>query len=108
MQVTSSNGNISDLDFNGYTFLSPSVDVNQFLSSSVDPNQRLESDDMEPLCDFFSKTSYGLVALIVLGVGLFLRLDSVAPKFWQVFTKLCMQTMMQTLPQEEDPYTTAV
>ena len=98
MHVIKSNGNISDLDFNGYTFLSPSVYV----------NQRPESNELKPLCDFFSKTNYGLVALIVLGVGLFLRLDSVAPKFWQVFTKLCMQSMMQTLPQEEDPYTTAV
>ena len=98
MQIVRSSGNISDLDFNGYTFLSPSLDV----------NQGPEYNQEQPLRAFFTKTNYGLLALIVLGVGLLLRSDAIAPKFWEVLLKLCMQSVVESLPVEEDPYTTMV
>lgn len=98
MQIIRSNGNISDLNFNGYTFLSPSPDI----------NQTLECYQEQHLSVFNSKTNYGLLALIILGIGLLLRSDTLAIKFWEVSMKSFLQNEAESLAEEEDPYTTMV
>lgn len=98
MQIIRSNGNISDLDFTGYTFLSPSIDI----------DQRLECNEEQPLRLLCSKTNYGLLALIVLGIGVLLKSHSIASKFWEVLAKSCVQNVTESLSQEEDPYITMV
>ena len=98
MQIKRSSGNISDLNFDGYTFLSPSKDV----------NQELECNQEQPLSVRCSKTNYGLLALIILGIGVLLRSDSVASKFWKVLAKSYMQNVTESIYQEEDQYVTMV
>ena len=98
MLIKRSSGNISDLNFNGYTFLAPTVDL----------NQRLQCNEEQSLSILYSKTNYGLLALIVLGIGVFLRSDSIASNIWKVLAKSCMQNVTESLSQEEDPYITTV
>ena len=98
MPIVRSSGNISDLYFDQYTFLSPSLEV----------NQTLECYQEQPLSVLNSKTNYGLLALIILGIGLLLRSDSIASKFWKVLVKSFIQNAAESIPQEEDPYTTMV
>ena len=98
MQIIRSNGNISDLEFNGYTFLSPSKDFNQLL----------ECNQEQPLHFLCSKTNYSLLALIFFSIGVLLRSDSIASKFWKVATKSCIQSVTEALSQDEDPYVTMV
>ena len=94
MQIIRSNGNISDLEFDGYTFLSPSKDFNQLL----------ECNQEQPLHFLCSKTNYSLLALIFFSIGVLLRSDSIASKFWKVATKSCIQSVNEAISQDEDPY----
>ena len=77
MKMVKSSGKISELHFNGYTFLCPYIDV---MLSTVEDSQ-LETVYHN------AETNYGLIMLIVLSIGVLLKTDIIAQKVWKNFIR---------------------
>ena len=73
MEIVRSHGKLCTFQFNGYTFLSPWIDVI--------PNQVVEHH--QELVYRKSDIKYDLLALIVLAIGLLLKTDAVAFHIWE-------------------------
>ena len=71
MNKTNHNGSLGSLVFDGFTFLSPHIDI---LETCV-----ISESCPESLFQY-EGTRYGLVTLIVLGIGLLLKFDTISPK----------------------------
>ena len=91
MEMAKSNGQIGELNFNGYTFLSP------HLGAMLDP---VEDPQLETIYQN-SETNYGLIVLIVLSIGMVLKTDIIAKKVWK---KIVTDTPETLSTDDEDSY----
>ena len=92
MKMIKSNGQIEDLNFNGYTFLSPHIGV------MCEP---VENPQLEAIYQN-SETNYGLIVLIVLSIGMLLKTDIIAEKVWKKLIRIADTS--ETLSNDEDSY----
>ena len=96
MIMIRSNGKVEGLEFSGYTFLSPHIDINQ--------GQNLVDSKLEPIFSN-SPINYGFILLIVLCIGVLLKTDVPAIKLWEILRN--SSNIPETL-NDEDPYVTMV
>ena len=89
MEIVRSHGQLDELQFNGYTFLSPWLDV---------PYCQMVEDHQD-LVYRESEIKYGLIALIALAMGLLLKSDAVAIHVWEKIKVKLYQDV-----EEEDLY----
>ena len=75
MNKTSYNGSIGSLEFDGFTFLSPHMEILEtcFISEPC-PEPMFQCEG----------TRYDLLTLIVLGIGLLLKFDIISPKLMAI------------------------
>ena len=73
MEIVKSHGQLDELQFNGYTFLSPWL--GDPYCQVVEPPPNLVYRE--------SEIKYGLLALIALAIGLILKSDAVALHIWE-------------------------
>ena len=97
MIMIRSNGKVDGLEFSGYTFLSPHIDINQDQQNPVDSK-------LEPIFSN-SPINYGFILLIVLCIGVLLKTDVPAIKLWEILRN--SSNIPETL-NDEDPCVTMV
>ncbi len=91
MNKTSYNGSLGSLEFDGFTFLSPHMEI---LDTCV-----ISEPYPGPLFHECERTRYGLVTLIVLGIGLLLKFDTISPKLRALIREVCTE-----VPLDESIY----
>lgn len=95
MIMIRSNGKVVGLEFSGYTFLSPYIDIIH--------DQKVDSK-LEPIYQN-SPINYGFILLIVLCIGVLLKTDVPAIKLWEI---LHNSTNIPETVDDEDLYVTMV
>lgn len=88
LELVKSNGQLGQLQFDSYTFLSPHLDL---IRTPV-------IEQTEPIYNLFSNVNYWYLMLIVLFVGLILKTDKLMPKLLEGI----LQNLRQSTAQQED------